>query len=114
MYRGWLAARATDARSVFLVADTGEKIVGFLVGTVEPEIPIYKLREMGFIHDLWVEEEYRHEGIGRQLVTVAVERFREIGVAQVRGDTAWQNEAARNLMRSVGFRPSIVEMLIEI
>jgi len=113
MYRGWLVSRSRDARSVFLVANTGENIVGFLVGTVEPEIPIYKLREMGFIHDIWVEEDYRHEGIGRQLLTVAVERFRDIGVKQVRGDTAWPNEAARDLMRAVGFRPSIVEMLIE-
>ena len=114
MYRGWLVSRSTDPRSVLLVADTGEKIVGFLVGTVEPEIPIYKLREMGFIHDVWVDEDYRHEGIGRQLLTLAVERFRDIGVKQIRGDTAWHNEAARNLLKSVGFRPSIVEMLIEI
>ena len=114
MYRGWLVNRANDPRSVFLVADTGEKVVGFLIGTVEAEIPIYQLREMGFIHDIWVDEDYRHEGIGRQLVSVAVERFRQIGVAQVRGDTAWGNEAARSLLKSVGFRPSIVEMLMEI
>lgn len=114
MYRGWLASRAGDPRSVLLVADTGHRIVGFLVGAVESEIPIYAVREMGFIHDLWVEEDYRHEGIGRQLVSLAVERFRQIGVTQVRCDTAWQNDAARNLMKSVGFRPSIVEMLIEV
>jgi len=116
MYRGWLASRANDPRSVFLVADAGSpapKVAGFLVGTVEAEIPIYKIEEMGFIHDIWVEEDYRNEGIGRQLVSVAVERFRDIGVQQVRCDTAWGNETARNLFRSCGFRPSVVEMLIE-
>lgn len=117
MYRGWLASRARDRRSVFLVADAGgspPRLGGFLIGTVEREIPIYRVEEIGFIHDVWVEEDYRNEGIGRQLVTMAVERFRDIGVQQVRCDTAWANQIARDLFTACGFRPSIVEMLIEI
>src|SRR4051812_44518608 len=55
MYQRWLTARANDPRSVFLVAEADGNIVGFLVGTVENEIPIYRLEEFGFIHDLWVE-----------------------------------------------------------
>src|SRR6266404_7762242 len=100
MYRDWLKDRATDPRSVFLVADAGGgKLVGFLVGTVEDEIPIYRVEEIGFIHDVWVEEDYRHEGIARQLVTIAVERFRDIGVNQIRCDTAWANETVRELFQ---------------
>ena len=114
MYRNWLAGQARNPRSVFLVADSGEKLVGFLIATVTDEIPIYKVEEMGFIHDLWVEEDYRHEGIARQMVTLCVERFREIGVAQVRCDTAWANQPARDLFTRCGFRPSVVEMLIEL
>ena len=116
MYRSWLRTRAADPRGVFLVADAGPppRPIGFLVGTVEKEIPIYRLEEMGFIHDLWVDEEYRNEGAGRQLVTVAIERFRGIGVKQIRCDTAWANEVARGLLKACGFRPSVVEMLIEL
>ena len=118
MYDNWLVSRATDRRSVFLVADAGSgresKLVGFLVGTVEAEIPIYRLKSFGFIHDLWVEEDYRNEGIARQMVTLAVERFGRIGVKQVRLDAAWANEPARNLFAACGFRPSIVEMLVEL
>jgi ribosomal protein S18 acetylase RimI-like enzyme len=115
LYHGWLASRASDAQSVFLVAETDDgKVVAFLVGTVEREIPIYRLRKFGFIHDVWVEEDYRNEGIGRQLVTSAVERFRELGAAQVRCDTVWDNATARDLFKACGFRPSVVEMLIEL
>ena len=112
MYRGWLTSRATDARSVFLVADReGRGPVAFLVGTVEREIPIYRLKEFGFLHDLWVEEDYRNEGLARQLVMTAVERFREIGVEQIRLDTAAANDVARALFEKCGFRTSVVEML---
>jgi len=114
LYERWLTARAQDPRSVFLVADRGAGVLaGFLIGTVENEIPIYRLEEFGFIHDVWVEEKYRNEGVARQLVTLAVERFTAVGVKQVRCDTAFANDPARNLFAACGFRPSIVEMLVE-
>ena len=127
MYDDWLRRRTRDRKSVFLVADAGpaetvegadvlwpRKLVGFVVGTLTDEIPIYRVERFGFLHDLWVDERYRNEGIGRQLVTEAVARFREMGVPQVRLDTADANEPARALFRACGFRPSIVEMLAEL
>lgn len=113
-YRRWLANRAGDLRSVFLVADRESRLVGFLIGTVEDEIPIYRLKQYGFIHDLWVEEEYRHEGIARQMVMLAIERFKSLGVEQIRLDTAFPNDPARKLFASCGFRPSTTEMLLEL
>jgi ribosomal protein S18 acetylase RimI-like enzyme len=114
MYRGWLTSRATDARSVFFVAEREGAIVAFLVGTVEREIPIYRLGEYGFIHDAWVEPAYRNEGVGRQMTMLAIERFRGMGVKQIRLDTAAKNDAARGLFASCGFRPSVTEMLLEL
>jgi ribosomal protein S18 acetylase RimI-like enzyme len=119
-YDRWLRERATDARSVFLVAErqadatSPARVVGFVVATVEPTIPIYRVREVGFIHDLYVDPEYRNEGIGRSLVMRLLERFREIGVAQIRLETAMPNDAARKLFESCGFRPSMIEMMVEV
>jgi ribosomal protein S18 acetylase RimI-like enzyme len=113
-YNRWLTARATDAQSVFLVAERETHLVAFLLGSIEEEIPIYRLKEFGFIHDLWVEEEYRHEGIARQMVMLAVERFKSLGVRQIRLDTAAANDPARKLFASCGFRLSTMEMLLEI
>src|SRR5688500_1559278 len=91
-------------RAVFLVADrAGRGAVGFVMGLVEAEIPIYRLGEFGFIHDLWVEPEYRNEGVARQMVMLAVEKFRQMGVGQVRLDTAMPNEAARRLFEACRF-----------
>jgi ribosomal protein S18 acetylase RimI-like enzyme len=120
MYRRWLTSRATDERSVFLVADHDRILadvpflVAFLIGTVESNIPIYRTPQYGFVHDLWVEEDYRHEGIGRQMTMLAIERFREIGVTQVRLETAAANEPARRLFASCGFRVATNEMMVEL
>ena len=116
MYDQWLRERATHQRSVFLVAETSapKKVVGFLIGSVEREIPIYRLKEYGFVHDLWVEPEYRNEGVARQMVMLAVEKFKQIGVEQIRLDTAAKNEAARRLFEACGFRESVREKLLEL
>jgi len=113
-YRYWLTQRAVDPSSVVLVAEQQGALVAILLATTEKEIPIYKLQQFGFIHDLWVEETYRHEGIARQMVTLAMERFRQMGLTQVRLDTAIGNDAAKDLFRSCGFRACNLEMLLEL
>ena len=92
---------------------TAPQLAGFLVAAVTREIPIYRTVEYGFIHDLWVEETFRNEGYARQMVMLAVERFHEMGVSQVRLETAHSNPAAQNLFKSCGFRPTNIEWLIE-
>ena len=116
-YEGWLKRLATSDRSVFLVASAPEqpgKLVGFIVATVDKEIPIYRLKEYAFIHDLWVEEEYRRSGIARQMVMETIDRFKQMGVKQIRLDTAAVNESARRLFSGCGFRISTIEMLVEL
>jgi ribosomal protein S18 acetylase RimI-like enzyme len=115
-YEGWLGKLVKSDRSIFLVAEeeSNQKIAGFLVATIDQEIPIYRLKEFAFIHDLWVEPEYRRSGVARQLVMESVAQLKKMGVKQIRLDTAANNDAARKLFSECGFRPSTVEMLIEL
>jgi ribosomal protein S18 acetylase RimI-like enzyme len=88
-------------------------IAGFLVGSVEKSIPIYRLAEFGFIHDMWVEPPFRRRGVARLLVEEAVRRFAAMGVSQVRLETADANDSARRLFAACGFRVGTVDMLRE-
>jgi GNAT superfamily N-acetyltransferase len=114
IYHHWLIDRLHDPRSPFFVAEREGRIVAYIVGSVEHEIPIYVLSEVGWIHDLWVEEEYRNEGIARQLVMLSVELFKQNGVPQVRLQTAQANDVGRKLFESCGFRVSVQEMQLEL
>lgn len=112
-YASWLPRRASDAASIFLVAEEEDRsrLLGFIVGEVLDEIPIFTVKTYGFIHDLWVEPVARRRGVGGRLVTAAVSRFKSMGVSQVRGDTAAGNEHARALVAHLGFVPTTVQML---
>lgn len=115
-YRRWLPIRAADPRSVFLVAEADDPalLAGFLVAAIEKSIPIYRLDEFAFIHDMWVEPAFRRRGAARALVEAAVDRFRAMGVSQARLETATCNEAARRLFESCGFRVGTIDMLREL
>ena len=56
------------------------------------------------LEDLFVSEDARGSGIGRELVEAAMERARERGAARILLDTNEANEAAVRLYASVGFR----------
>jgi ribosomal protein S18 acetylase RimI-like enzyme len=113
-YENWLKGRATDERSIFLVAEHEGRLVGYSVCTIEKEMPIYWMPECGWVHDLWIDEAYRNEGLGRQMTMLVIERFKELGVKQIRLETAASNEAARKLFAACGFRVSTIEMLMEL
>ncbi|MFN9969210.1 MAG: GNAT family N-acetyltransferase, partial [Phycisphaerae bacterium] len=83
-YARWLPERATDSRSVFLVAVENGKPVGYAVSTIEPEVPIFWVPECGWIHDIWVQPEHRGRGLARELVRETVKRFCALGVTQLR------------------------------
>ncbi|MBX3388534.1 MAG: GNAT family N-acetyltransferase [Phycisphaeraceae bacterium] len=114
MYESWLPERIADPESALLVVEQDSKIAGFLVATTERSIPIYRLARFGFIHDVWVEPHARGKGLGKLLALRAIEKFRRIGVEQIRLETAAQNPAARKLFESCGFCVATIDMLLEL
>lgn len=117
-YRRWLPERAGDPRSVFLVGEVagagGPEIGGFVVGTVEANIPIYRVSEFGFIHDLWVEPRFRGRGLATALGAGALRAFGVMGVTQVRLETAACNADARRVFERLGFRVGTLDMLVDL
>lgn len=113
-YGSWLVRQSTEPKSVFLVAEADEThLEGFLIATTEGDIPIYRAEPHGFVHDVWVNEEYRHEGLARQMVMLAIERFSQMGVGQVRLETIHDNLPAQKLFASCGFSPTILAYAIK-
>lgn len=80
----------------FIVAEDGDRIVGFILGVVERA---YEAR----ILILAVEEEHRKRGVGSQLVKLFMDRFRRGGVRRVKLEVRISNMAAIRLYEKLGF-----------
>ena len=113
-YRGWLARVAEDPTGVYLVAEENGLVFGFLLGVLQAEYRMYRVGRVGFIHELWVDDDHRRQGAGRALVLDAKARFKALDAQQVRLDTSAYNERAQRLFEACGFRPSTIEMLAEL
>jgi GNAT superfamily N-acetyltransferase len=99
---------------VVLVAEQRDRIVGYVYAAVEP-LSWKDLRdECGYIHDLLVTDAARGRGAGDALLDAAIEWLRERGMPRVVLGTAAQNENARRLFARRGFRPTMIEMTLEL
>jgi GNAT superfamily N-acetyltransferase len=113
MYRRWLEQRADDPDSVFVVAASADRLLAFAIGTTENAAPIFQPATYGLIRDFWVEDDWRRNNIGRELLRATIDQFHTLGITQIRLETAAANEGARRFFAACGFRPCAIEMLIE-
>ena len=89
-----------------LVAEVGGQYAGFLYWFVGEE-PWFDpcVRRYAHITEVQVLKNHRGQGIGRRLLAHALGRMRESGIEIVYIDTSEDNEVARRLYESAGFRP---------
>lgn len=112
-YARFLAAEMTDSNAVVLVGERDGAIVAYGYGRKEGRDWMALRDVCGMIHDVWVEEDHRSEGIGAKLVQALIERLEALKVPRVVLSTAWQNGPAQELFAKLGFRPTMIEMTRE-
>ncbi|WP_113553321.1 N-acetyltransferase family protein [Ensifer adhaerens] len=113
-YARWLGSQLEKSEVVVLAAEQDEMIVGYAYASVEGYDYMALRKPAGVIHDLFVEPEKRSQGIGRMLLEAAVAALKERGANLIVLSTAHRNEAAQRLFAAAGFRPTMVEMTLDV
>jgi ribosomal protein S18 acetylase RimI-like enzyme len=91
----------SEANSYILVAEIGGIIIGFVNFTTRMTILHRGLS--GLIDELIIAKSYRGKGIGRQLLSSAIEKSRQLGCCEVEVSTEKTNTKAREFYRQCGF-----------
>ena len=113
-YAAFLGHVLDSSDGCIFVAERDGAIAGYVYAALEP-LNWKELRgPAGFIHDVAVEEEARHTGIGTKLMEAAIDWLRERGAPRVILWTAAPNDVAQTLFRSLGFRETMREMTLEL
>jgi ribosomal protein S18 acetylase RimI-like enzyme len=113
-YAQFLSSQLDDDDSIVMLAEQRGRIVGYVYAAIEP-LSWKDLRdECGYIHDLLVDDAARGRGAGEALLNTAIEWLQERGMPRVVLGTAAQNENARRLFQRRGFRPTMIEMTMEL
>ena len=113
-YAQFLASQLGEDDSIVMVAEQRGRIVGYVYAAIEP-LSWKDLRdECGYIHDLLVADPARGRGAGEALLNAAIEWLQDRDMPRVVLGTAAQNENARRLFERRGFRPTMIEMTMEL
>jgi ribosomal protein S18 acetylase RimI-like enzyme len=112
-YAWFLGSQLDEPDVVVLVAEQDSAIVGYVYAGLEPR-SWKELRDAaGFIHDVVVAEDARHQGIAGRLVDAAADWLEARGAPRIMLWTADKNAGAQRVFERLGFRRTMVEMTRE-
>jgi ribosomal protein S18 acetylase RimI-like enzyme len=98
-WRRSLLKHAASGRKRVLAASQGERVVGFVrVGPVEEE------HEVGLVYLLYVLPEYWGRGVGKALMSAAMDELRDLGRREAVLWVLKENQRARRFYESLGWR----------
>jgi len=113
-YASFLGSQIDEPDVVFLVAVTGERVIGYAYGVLEGHDYMALRGPAGVLHDLVVDPECRGRGVGRLLMNAALDQLAAHGAPRVVLFTAARNSEAQRLFARLGFRETMIEMTREV
>jgi GNAT superfamily N-acetyltransferase len=110
--RHWLLSRVKEPASIGLIAEKdGLLFAGFLIGRVdewESTPPVLEPRRLGIIDAVYVDEKFRRNGIGAQLVASALQAMRDRNAFAAETIYEAWSDASSALWNRAGFAPWMV------
>ncbi len=86
---------------IFVALADGDKPAGFT--QLYPLISSVKAKKNWLLNDLFVDADYRKQGIGESLIKAAMEFAKSQNAAYVKLETACNNYTAQSLYEGIGF-----------
>ena len=113
-YGRFLVSQTKNPESVVFVAEHEGRVIGYVYATVESTNWMELRGPAGIVQDIYVDGSARHLGAGRELLHAAIEWVRTKGRTQVVLLTKTKNEHAQHLFAALGFRPTMIEMTLDL
>jgi ribosomal protein S18 acetylase RimI-like enzyme len=113
-YARYFASQLPDPDVLILVAELDHEIVGYAYARLEPRDWNNLLDACGALHDIFVSERARRQGVARSLVDAVRDGLRAKGAPRLVLHTASKNATARQFFAALGFRETMVELTQEL
>lgn len=114
-YARFFTSELDNAAAVLLVAEPADgTVLGYAYARMEPVDYSSLLGPCGKLHDLFTDPGARRLGVGKALLRAAVDALAQRGAPRVVLSTAVQNDAAQALFVAAGFRPTMIELTLEL
>lgn len=95
----------TTRHAMTYVASDGDKIIGFITGSITQRPPVILPHRDGLIDNAYVSDRWRRQGIGSRLCRMLLAWFADQGVEEIRIHYQVSNQDALRFWERFGFRP---------
>jgi ribosomal protein S18 acetylase RimI-like enzyme len=112
-YGSFLASQLEKSDALVLVAEEDEEVVGYTFSALEGKDYLSLRGPAGVLHDIVVDPRAQGRGVGRALLEGTLDALAARGATQVVLFTAHGNATAQRLFGRRGFRPTMIEMTLE-
>lgn len=110
VYNNYFRKCMYSPKSLLLVAEKDGKIIGYALSSVILRPPVFKIREMGYIDDVFVEGEHRRCRIGRELLAELFEWFRRKKIKNIELNVHTKNVVGKKAWEKYGFKEYCVKL----
>ena len=113
-YAHFFAGELSNPETVILAAEEAGHIVGYAYACLEPRDWNNLLDACGALHDIYVSEGARRQGVARGLVEAVRAHLLRKGAPRLVLYTASKNSPARQFFAALGFRETMIELTAEL
>jgi GNAT superfamily N-acetyltransferase len=113
-YAHFFESELRDPDVLLLAAELADQVVGYAYARLEPRDWNALLDSCGALHDIFVSDGLRRQGVAKRLVEAVRDWARDKGAPRMVLHTASKNSAARQFFATLGFRETMVELTCEV
>lgn len=109
VYRKFFKSCIYSKNRNLLVAEENGKIVGYAVGELGSRPPVFKIRRFGFISDVFVEKNFRKQGISKQFLLGLKKWFKSKKLKHIELTIHVKNAIGKKAWTKYGFKDYIIK-----
>lgn len=102
-FTDWLKGQITIPSSIIWVAKENDSVIGFISGFVKYLFPWFRIKKVGHISFMFIDEGSRRKGVGKQLLSYANQWFKDQGLSYVELYVNERNSNGLSFWKSMGF-----------
>ncbi|MBP6888954.1 MAG: GNAT family N-acetyltransferase [Candidatus Pacebacteria bacterium] len=105
-----------NSENFFYVAESDGDVIGYVYAEIKKHNheSLYKVQEYGYINTIVVSESYRGHGVGKTLLTMAIDWFKSKSIRACVLEAMKENQKAVSFYESFGFQIGNMKMWKEL
>jgi len=83
LFQEWITEQIAPSQRFILLAEENSQVIGFIAGFIKALYPWFKVKSVGHISYMVVDEKFRQQGVGKLLESAAVSWFKSRNISYV-------------------------------